>query len=200
MLVGRELESAKLAAALSAARHGSGSALGLLTAAAEDAPVLIVVDDLQWVDSASRAALSFASRRLAGIPALLVVAQRAGATHPPDLQVVQIGPLDREEASQVLAEHAGRIAPDVVARILDAARGNPLALVELPHLLTAGQLAGTEALASPIPTANGLERAFAARLAPLSGRGRLPSVVSAADTSRTAGVVLDAFGPLGLAE
>ena len=53
--------------------------LGLLAAAAEDGPALIVVDDLQWVDSASRDALSFAARRLAAIPAIFVAAQRADA-------------------------------------------------------------------------------------------------------------------------
>ena len=100
----------------------------------------------------------------------------------------------------MLAAHAGRIVPDVQGRILDAARGNPLALVELPHLLTPGQLDGTEALADPIPTANGLERAFAARLAPLSASGRLATVVAAVDSSGTTGVVLGAFPALGLAE
>ncbi len=174
--------------------------LGLLTAAAEHGPVLVVVDDLQWVDSASRDALAFASRRLAAIPAILVAAQRTDARRTPGLQVVRVGPLDREDATQVIAGNAGRIAPDVLATILDAARGNPLALVELPQLLTAGQLAGTEALANPIPTANGLERAFSARLAPLSPAGRLATVVAAADSSGTAGVVLGAFGALGLAE
>ena len=100
----------------------------------------------------------------------------------------------------MLAENEGRIAPEVLTRILDAAHGNPLALVELPHLLTPGQLAGTETLANPIPTANGLERAFAARLAPLSAGGRLATLVAAADSSGTAGVVLGAFDSLGIAE
>ena len=112
--------------------------LGLLAAAAEDGPALIVVDDLQWVDSASRDALSFAARRLTGIPAIFVAAQRAGAAPVPGLQVVPVGPLDREDATRVLAENEGRIAPEVLVRILDAAHGNPLALVELPHLLTRG--------------------------------------------------------------
>lgn len=174
--------------------------LGLITAASEDRPVLIVVDDLQWVDVASRDALSFASRRLAATAAILVAAQRADATQTPGMQVVRVGPLDRQDATQVLAEQAARMAPDVLTRILDAAQGNPLALVELPHLLTPGQLAGTEALADLIPTANGLERAFAARLGPLSAAGRLATVVAAADSSGTAGVVLAAFGSLGLAE
>ena len=174
--------------------------LGLVAAAAEEGPVLIVVDDLQWVDSASRDALSFASRRLAAIPALLVAAQRADAAPLPSSGVLWVGPLERDDATRVLAGQTGRIAPDVRARILDAARGNPLALVELPNLLTPGQLAGTESLAHPIPTANGLERAFAASLAPLSRAGRLATLVAAVDSSGSAGVVLGAFVSLGLAE
>lgn len=173
--------------------------LGLLAAAAEDAPVLVVVDDLQWVDTASRGALSFASRRVAALPVLLVVAQRAGALHPAGMRELSVGPLDREAAGRLLEERAGRIAPDVVARILDAARGNPLALVELPRLLTTGQLAGTETLAIPIPTGPGLERAFAVRLEPLSDAGRLATLVVAADSSGGAGVVLRALASLGLA-
>ena len=112
----------------------------------------------------------------------------------------RVGPLDREAATQVRSVHTGRIAPDVLGRILDAALGNPLALVELPHLLPPGQLAGTDALADLIPTANGLERAFAVRLQPLTAAGRLATVVAAADSSGTAAVVLAAFGSLGLAE
>jgi len=172
--------------------------LGLLTEAAEQGPTLIVVDDLQWVDSASRDALSFAARRLSSIPVVLVAAQREGAAPLPGAKVVPVGPLEREDSAAVLSEATAGIAPQVVAQLLDAARGNPLALVELPRLLTRGQLEGTEALDEPIPTANGLERAFVARLAPLSDAGRRAVVVAAADGSGSAGVVLRALGSLGL--
>jgi len=172
--------------------------LGLLTAATESGPVLVVVDDLQWVDSASRDALSFAARRLSSIPVVLVAAQRGGSAPLPSAHVVQVGPLGREAAAAVLTAATERIAPQVAARLLDAARGNPLALVELPRLLTQGQLDGTDALSDPIATANGLERAFAARLEPLSAAGRRASVVAAADSSGTAGVVVAALAALGL--
>jgi DNA-binding CsgD family transcriptional regulator len=172
--------------------------LGLIAEAAEQGPALIVVDDLQWVDSASRDALSFAARRLASIPVVLVAAQRVGSAPMPGAEVIPVGPLGREDAAAVLVDATASIAPQVVARLLDAARGNPLALVELPRLLTRAQLDGTDALADPIPTANGLERAFAAQLAPLSGAGRRASVVAAADSSGTAGVVLTALAALGL--
>ena len=172
--------------------------LGLLTEAAGQGPVLVVVDDLQWVDSASRDALSFAARRLSSIPVALVAAQRVGSAFMPGAHVVALGPLGREDSATVLSGATADIAPQVVARLLDAARGNPLALVELPRLLTHRQLDGTEALDDPIPTANGLERAFAAQLKPLSAAGRRASAVAAADSSGTAGVVVAALAALGL--
>jgi DNA-binding CsgD family transcriptional regulator len=170
--------------------------LGLLRAAAESRPILAVVDDLQWVDSASRDAFSFAARRLSSTAVLFVAAQRTGAPPVPGAQIVQVGPLGQEDAKRVLTETASSVSPDVAARLLDAARGNPLALVELPQLLTLGQLEGTETIADPIPTANGLERAFAARLAPLSPVGRKAVLVAAADGSGDAAVVLGALGAL----
>jgi DNA-binding CsgD family transcriptional regulator len=175
--------------------------LGLLSAAAEERPLVLIVDDLQWIDSASRDALAFAGRRLSSQPVIVVAAERspAGADEP-QLQgaaIVHVGPLDPAAAVQLLGDG---IAPAVVERLLDAARGNPLALVELPQLLTRGQLDGSEPLLEPMATRNGLERAFAARLAPLSADGRRAILVAAADGSRTAGVVLAALAAFGLDE
>jgi DNA-binding CsgD family transcriptional regulator len=177
--------------------------LALLTMAAQDAPLLVVVDDLQWIDAASRDALAFAARRLSSLPVVVLAAQRGGAVGSvlelPGAETLLVGPLAARDAARVLAR-SGAIAAEVTAGLLDAARGNPLALVELPHLLTAGQLAGIERLVEPLPTANGLERAFVARLAPLSDPARRATVVAAADGSGTAGFVLDALRRLGIEE
>jgi DNA-binding CsgD family transcriptional regulator len=177
--------------------------LGLLAAAAEEGTVLVAVDDLQWVDSASQAALAFSARRLAALPAFFVAAQRRAIGDTslllPDAEVVALNPLAPADAAQLLAA-SGDIAPDVAVTLLGAARGNPLALVELPQLLTPGQLGGAEPLVDPIPTKNGLERAFSARLAPLSVQGRRAAVGAAADGSGTLRVVLRALGSLGLDE
>lgn len=170
--------------------------LALLVVAAEARPLVLLVDDLQWIDSASREALSFVSRRVASAPILLVAAQRAETSEDvrglPRAESIRVGPLGVDDAALVLGQTAEAIAPAIAERLLEAARGNPLALVELPHLLTSGQLAGTEALVEPLPTGNGLERAFAARLAPLSPSGRLAILVAAADSSGSVGVALAA--------
>jgi DNA-binding CsgD family transcriptional regulator len=175
--------------------------LALLTAAAQAGALVVVVDDLQWIDTASRAALAFVARRLSSLPVAVFAAQRADATHPdpalPGAEALLVGPLGGGDAARVLAQ-TGAIAPDVAERLLDAARGNPLALVELPRLLSREQLAGIDRLVDPLPSANGLERAFVARLAPLGASARRATVVAAADSSGTAGFVLDALRGLGI--
>jgi DNA-binding CsgD family transcriptional regulator/DNA replicative helicase MCM subunit Mcm2 (Cdc46/Mcm family) len=175
--------------------------LGLIAASAEERLLVLIVDDLQWIDSASRDALAFVTRRLASLPVIVVGAERSsagvGESLLPGAAVVRVGPLDPSAALQLLGDG---IAPAVVKRLLDAARGNPLALVELPQSLTTGQLDGSEPLIEPMATRNGLERAFASRLAPLSPDGRRAVLVAAADGSRTAGVVLAALASFDLAE
>lgn len=203
-----EPQAAVLASALGLAprnavdRHAVGvAALALLGAVAEDGAILLVVDDLQWVDSASRDALAFATRRLSSVPLVVAAAQRTSLTGAepaiPGAEIVPVGPLAPDDAARVLAEQA-EIAPGVAASLLEAARGNPLALVELPRLLTEDQLSGREPLVDPIPTINGLERAFAARLAPLSDGGRLAVLLMATDGSTMPGVVLAALERLGV--
>ena len=173
--------------------------LGLLRAAAEQQPIVLLVDDVQWVDSASIDALVFAGRRAEAEPVLVIASQRtATGSDEPRLtgtEVMSLEPLSPEAAAALLADG---IAAPVAARLLDAARGNPLALVELPRLLSEGQLAGIEPLLDPIPTRNGLERAFASRLAPLSAAGRRAVLLAAADSSRKTGVVLEALAARGL--
>ena len=123
--------------------------LGLLAAAGEDAPVLCVVDDAHWLDALSADALLFAARRLAAERVAILFAARTGdrpfpATHVPELE---LGPLD-EAAARALVAAGPAPVPDLAAHaLLRVAGGNPLALLELPRTLTAGQL--LEAGSSP---------------------------------------------------
>lgn len=176
--------------------------LNLLAAAAENKPVLMLVDDLQWLDSSSREALAFAGRRLGSIAVALVATQRTSSEQQmpliPGAQPVLVEPLASSDAALLLAQSENAIVPDVAATLLAAARGNPLALVELPHLLTHEQLAGNAPVGDLMPVANRLEHAFAARLAPLSADGTRAAAVAAADTSSSSLVVLAAIAELGI--
>ena len=151
---------------------GAG-ALGLL---AEAAPALVLVDDLQWLDPASVAALGFAVRRLEaeGIAVLLAARDDLAPTGLPECR---LGPLDREAAAAMLSGHD--LAPAVRAQLLDAAAGNPLALVELPAALAPAQCAGQVPLDAVLPVPARLEAVYAARLARLSPATRELLVLAA---------------------
>jgi hypothetical protein len=143
-----ERQSAALAGALGIAPSSdadrllvSAGVLGLLAAAAEERPILCLVDDAQWLDKPSADAVVFAARRLAGERVAILFGVREGeirAFDAPGLAEIVLDGLDAEAASAVLATQAERAAPAVRARLLSAARGNPLALLELPAAFVRG--------------------------------------------------------------
>ncbi|MFJ5231741.1 AAA family ATPase [Kitasatospora sp. NPDC088391] len=104
--------------------------LTLLGDLAEDAPVLVLLDDLQWADQESAEALHLAARRLGAERVALLLATRADGPEPAGLPELRVGPLDEAAAAELLRRAAPRLADP--AGVLAAARGNPLALVELP--------------------------------------------------------------------
>lgn len=140
--------------------------LELLAAEAGQAPVLVVAEDVHWLDSATREVLSFVSRRLGADPVGLIGTARgaelddnplAGA----GLAELWLGPLDPEAATALLDAHAV-LDPVVRQRVLAAAAGNPLALVELPASVSQPGRGGV--LNGWIPLTKRLEQAFASRL------------------------------------
>jgi len=119
--------------------------LSLLSEAAEEQPLLGVVDDAQWLDRASARVLAFVARRLLAERVALVFAVReqGGEQVLAGLPELAIGGLGPEHARLLLdAMIPGPLDEEVKARILDETRGNPLALIELPRGLTPAQLAG----------------------------------------------------------
>jgi hypothetical protein len=117
--------------------------LGLLSNAAHDRPLICLVDDAQWLDQASAQALGVAARRLSADPVGLVFAARdpgESLDRLPDLHVEGLGDND----ARALLESAlpGPLDRRVRDLIVAETRGNPLALLELPRVLTAGDLAG----------------------------------------------------------
>ena len=117
------------------------AALELLAAGAGRAPVLVVAEDVHWLDSSTCEVLAFVSRRLGADPIGLVgTAREAELEDNPlagaGLAELRLGPLDPAAAAALLDAHAV-LDPVVRQRVLEQAAGNPLALVELP--VTASQ-------------------------------------------------------------
>ncbi|MBF6351030.1 helix-turn-helix domain-containing protein [Nocardia flavorosea] len=155
--------------------------LELLAAAAAERPMLCVIDDAHWMDAASANALTFLARRIAAEPIAIVFAARdeevtGGLAELPGLTV---GGLSDAQARELLdAEKTVTLDERVRQRLLAEARGNPLALIELPK-------AGGFALPAPSPVAGRIERSFQARMAELPRQARLLLTLASADPTGT---------------
>ncbi len=183
------------------ARLAIGAALlGLLSLAAEQEPVLVVVDDLQWLDEPSLEALRFAARRLGADGVAVLLGQRPVPEElAPGIGTLEIGPLADDRAHELLQAGRAQPVPDLVAdRIVATAGGNPLALTEIPALLTRDELEGRGPLEGPLPPGSTLERVLARRLDGLDQPTRAALLVAAAAESRRGDVVLGALAAAGI--
>ena len=176
--------------------------LTLLEEVASQAPLVCVVDDVQWLDPESAVLLGFVARRLAAEPVMLLFAVREAAGQAPALAGVPelaIGGLDDDAALDLLASVApGWLSPAVGARILAETGGNPLALVEVAGELSLGQLAGSEVLPEPLPVTGSLEEAFGRRLRQLPAEARLLLAVAAAEPACSQALLWRAAAELGI--
>jgi DNA-binding CsgD family transcriptional regulator len=180
---------------------GAGT-LALFAAAAEERPLLVVVDDAHWLDDGSAAALRFAARRLFAdrVAVLFAVRETDARTFEPDgFDELGVAGLHADDAHRLLERVSSASLPEAVAeRIWEATGGNPLALVELPGLLAIDQLAGVEPVMGPLPAGAGVERAFSRRLELLDENCRRALLVLAAASSRDLAPCVAALGRLGL--
>ncbi|MGW1342740.1 ATP-binding protein [Kribbella sp. NPDC002412] len=154
--------------------------LNLLSDAATQQPVLCVIDDAQWIDLMSARILAFVARRLAAESVVMVFAVRDGADHEltglAELEVRGLGDADaRALLDSVLP---GPVDPRVRDRIVAETRGNPLALLELPHAWSLTELADG---VSPGSLASRIEESFVRRLEVLPADTRLLLLTAAAE-------------------
>jgi DNA-binding CsgD family transcriptional regulator len=159
--------------------------LSLVADAATVQPVLVVIDDAQWLDRESAVALSFVGRRLRAERVAMVVAMRdtpdasVRFEHLRQLDLVGLGDSD---ALKLLASSArAPVDPTVANHIVAAARGNPLALVELPAALTVEQLCGAAPLPDPLPIGDRISGPFATRVRALDADARMVLLLAAAE-------------------
>ncbi|MGK5114657.1 ATP-binding protein [Geodermatophilus sp. CPCC 205506] len=176
--------------------------LGLLATAAEEQPVICLVDDAHWLDHASAATLLFVARRLGAERIGFVFAARDPDRHSfptADLPELRLEGLDVDAAVALLGERTGRpVHHGVARRLVEWTAGNPLALIELPSVLTVQQLAGETPLPSPLPLPLNVERLFSERVRRLPDDARALLVVAAAEDTGRLGPILAAARSSGL--
>ncbi|MCW7940511.1 LuxR family transcriptional regulator [Streptomyces hygroscopicus] len=175
------------------------ASLGLLVETVRERPLLCVVDDAQWLDRASAKALAFLARRISAESIALVFAARDPSRLPEldELPGRSLQGLGESDARALLAA-AIRAPLDerVRDRILAEARGNPLALVELPR--TAGLAGMAGGFAQPDSVPGVIEQSFRSRLELLPPAARLLVTVAAADPIGDPGLLWRAAELLGV--
>ncbi|MFC4117810.1 helix-turn-helix transcriptional regulator [Nonomuraea zeae] len=155
--------------------------LNLFGDAAARRPLLIVVDDVQWLDRSTTEVLGFVARRVRSEPIALLLAVRDGyatSLDDSDLTELALDGLAPAAAEALLDAQSPALPVGMRWRVLSEAAGNPLALVELPLALDSGAATTN---AEFLPLTARLERAFAARLAALPPPTKALLLVSAAN-------------------
>ncbi len=162
----------------------AGATLNLLTAAGDAQPLLVAVDDLQWLDHPSADALLFAVRRLQADPVAVVLAARTvddGFPLPRGIPAIAVRGLAVSDVAARLAELTSVAPhPDVAERLSASTAGNPLAVKELAATLSIEQLRGREPIDEPLALGQGLTQLFGARTAALGSAVAAGLVVAAA--------------------
>jgi DNA-binding CsgD family transcriptional regulator len=174
----------------------AAATLSLLSEAAEEGPVLCVIDDAQWLDQPSSEALAFAGRRLEAEGIVLLAATREDPW--PGLPALGIGGLGPEDANDLLGACGVDLAPDVRGRLIEETGGNALALVELAESLSSEQLAGPDPLPRPLRLTPRVEDAFLEKVRWLPQATQTLLLVASADDTADPAVVFRAAADLGV--
>jgi DNA-binding CsgD family transcriptional regulator len=160
--------------------------MGILDQAAKTQPVLLIVDDLPWVDRATAGILGSVARRMSGRPVGFLAASRTGEEsffERSGIAEIELGPLDETSADQLMCSRYPKLAPQVRERLLAEAQGNPLAVLELPTVLSGPQRAALDVLPPLLPLSRKLQALFRARVGALSELTRRLLLLMALDGS-----------------
>jgi len=171
----------------------AAAVLSLLAAESERAPLLVLVDDLQWLDRESAAALAFAARRLREDPICFLWAARSGSISAEFVQgmpVLTLAGLSRADAHGLVPD---RVADGVVDRLVDDTGGNPLGILEIARRLTDAQRVGAAPLPYALPVGDRLGVVYAQQLTGLSAPAWRAVLLCALNRSGTSATVATAL-------
>lgn len=172
--------------------------LALVQEIAAGRPLLVLADDVQWIDPASATVLGFLARRVGGTPVRFLAAVRTGTACLFDemrLPERTVDPLPAAAAAALLDARSPGLPGVVRRRLLADAAGNPLALLELPGSLTDAQRSGQVALPPFLPLNGRLETTFAKGLAALADPARGLLLLAALDPEADLSTLRAAAGP-----
>ena len=176
---------------------GAGT-LSLLAAAAEERPLLCLIDDAHWLDAASSDAFVFVARRLEADSLAMVFAAREGEPRvfePPGIDELIVRGLERAEALELVREFG--LPEPVAIELHGATMGNPLALLELPAALSKKQRAGVESLPEPLPATKAIQASYERRIHGLPAATQRALTVAAAEPSGELAVIKRACSAIG---
>jgi DNA-binding CsgD family transcriptional regulator len=181
--------------------HVGLAALGLLSDVATGRPLLCLIDDAQWLDQASAQALAFVARRLDAESVAMLFGTRdpgPGGDLAGLPELVLAGMSDADARALLASVLPGRLDERVRDRIIAESGGNPLALLELPHGVTAAELAGGFGLPAAGPLAGKIEQSFLWRITPLPQVTRRLLLLAAAEPTGDPALLWRAAGGLGI--
>ncbi|MGW5636042.1 AAA family ATPase [Streptomyces sp. NPDC003832] len=144
----------------------STACIALLQLAAQPQPVLVVIDDVHWLDRPSAEIVGFAVRRLHTLPVSMLLAARSGIPCAIDQQHIaehNLMPLSTAASLELLQDRFPELAQPVRQQICTEASGNPLALLELPSALGDPRAAAIWSFETRLPLTRRLQSVFAAR-------------------------------------
>ena len=158
--------------------------LSVLRSLATGEPLLVAVDDLQWLDAASAEVLAFAARRARGQRFRFLLSRRSGAATGVERaldqavsRTAEVGPLNLSATRRLLSQRLGlTMPPRTLRRLFDATQGNPLLALELGRALAGGR---TWPIGAEPPVADLAGNPFGARVAKLPGPARRALLVTA---------------------
>ncbi|WP_406002530.1 ATP-binding protein [Streptomyces sp. NBC_00829] len=174
----------------------------LSQAATDSSPLALIIDDVAWLDRPSAAVLGTVARYISTGSIALLAASRTGdesLLSSTGIPTHEVQPLDDEAADRLVAERFPAMAARVRRRLVAEARGNPLALLELPVTLSDAQQAERGTLPTVLPLTERLKRIFSARVDALPDTTRKLLLLAVLDGSGDLHIVQRAMGsPDGL--